>query len=254
MKVVIVEDEIMAAQTLRKLIAEIRSDFIIETVLQTVEECIEWFEINPAPDLIFMDIHLADGSSFSIFEKVKITSPIIFTTAYNEYALEAFEVNSIDYLLKPINKTRLTKAIMKFGNFSFKNDNSEIISKLMESLNEKQNKKKTHFLVPYKDKLLPLAIENIAYIYSEMKIAKAITFEGNSYTLDYSLDELLRNLNTEQFFRVNRQFIVSHAAIKDLSVWFLGKLAVNLKVPIDEKIFVSKSRVSDFKDWFTREQ
>lgn len=150
MKVVIVEDEIIAAQTLQRLIMEIRSDFQIETILQTVEDCIEWFSSNSAPDLVFMDIHLADGSSFSIFDKVDIDSPIIFTTAYNEYALEAFEVNGIDYLLKPINKARLTKAIMKFGNISFRKDNLQLIEKLVRSLDEKQNRRKTHFLVPTK--------------------------------------------------------------------------------------------------------
>lgn len=254
MKVVIVEDEIIAAQTLQRLIMEIRSDFQIETILQTVEDCIEWFCSNPAPDLVFMDIHLADGSSFSIFDKVDIDSPIIFTTAYNEYALEAFEVNGIDYLLKPINKARLTKAIMKFGNISFRKDNLQLIEKLVRSLDEKQNRRKTHFLVPHKDKLLPLAIDDIAYLYAEMKVAKAVTFEGQSYLLDYSLDELMRNLNEEYFFRVNRQYIVSHKAIKDLSVWFMGKLAINLNIPFSDKIFVSRGRVPAFKIWFTREQ
>lgn len=254
MKVVIVEDEIIAAQTLQRLIMEIRSDFLIETILQTVEESIEWFSSNPMPNLVFMDIHLADGSSFSIFDKVNIDVPIIFTTAYNEYALDAFEVNGIDYLLKPINKARLTKAITKFGNISFKNDNSELINKLVKSLDEKQNRRKTHFLVPCKDKLLPLAIDNIAYFYAEMKVAKAITFEGYNYLLDYSLDELMRNLNEEYFFRVNRQYIVSHKAIKDISVWFMGKLAINLDIPFSDKIFVSRARVPAFKMWFTREQ
>lgn len=253
MKVVIVEDEIIAAQSLQKLIKEIRDDFHIEKVLQSVEESVDWFRTNPVPDLVFMDIQLADGSSFSIFEQINISCPIIFTTAYNEYALEAFEVNGIDYLLKPINKPRLTKAIMKFGSIGFRNDNTELINKLVQSLNEKQNRSKTHFLVPHKDKLLPLAIDNIAYLYAEMKIARAVTFDNKSYSLDYSLDELMKNLNEEHFFRVSRQYIVSHRAIKDISIWFMGKLAVNLNVPVSEKIFVSKGRVPDFKRWFTKD-
>ncbi|WP_075555927.1 LytR/AlgR family response regulator transcription factor [Parabacteroides timonensis] len=253
MKVVIVEDEIIAAQNLQKLIMEIRSDFQIETILQTVEESVSWFGSHPMPDLIFMDIHLADGSSFSIFDKINVDSPIIFTTAYDEYALEAFEVNGIDYLLKPINKARLTKAIMKFGNISFRNNNMQLIEKLVKSLDEKQNHRKTHFLVPHKDKLLPLAIDNIAFFYAEMKVAKAITFEGYSFLLDYSLDELMRNLNEENFFRVNRQYIVAHKAIKDISVWFMGKLAINLHIPFSDKIFVSRGRVPAFKMWYTRE-
>ncbi len=253
MRVVIVEDEIIAAQSLQKLIKEIRNDFHIEKVLQSVEESLDWFHTNPMPDLVFMDIQLADGSSFSIFDSINIDCPIIFTTAYNEYALEAFEVNGIDYLLKPISKVRLTKAIVKFGNISFRNDNTFLINKLIHSLNENQSRRKTHFLVPHKDKLLPLAIDDIAYFYAEMKIARAVTFDNKSYSLDYSLDELMKNLNEEYFFRVNRQYIVSHKAIKEISVWFMGKLAINLNIPVSEKIFVSKGRVPDFKRWFTRD-
>lgn len=252
MKVVIIEDEVIAAQTLRRLITEIRSDLEVQAVLQTVEESVEWLGENPMPDLVFMDIHLADGSSFGIFEKINIDCPIIFTTAYNEYALDAFEVNGIDYLLKPINKTRLAKAITKFGNISFRSDNTQMIYDLVQSLNEKQSRRKTHFLVPHKDKLLPLAVDDIAYFQADMKIGRATTFDGKNYSLDYSLEELMKNLDPDQFFRVNRQFIVSHMAISDLSQWFTGKLAVNLKVPVPEKILVSKARVSDFKAWFTR--
>lgn len=253
MRVVIVEDEIIAAQSLQNLIKEVRSDFYVEKVLQSVKESVDWFGTNPMPDLVFMDIQLADGSSFSIFDSITIDCPIIFTTAYNEYALEAFEVNGIDYLLKPISKVRLTKAIVKFGNISFRNDNTLLIDKLVQSLNEKQSRRKTHFLVPHKDKLLPLAIDDIAYFYAEMKIARAVTFDNKSYSLDYSLDELMKNLNGEHFFRVNRQYIVSHKAIKDISVWFMGKLAVNLNIPVSEKIFVSKGRAPDFKRWYTKD-
>lgn len=253
MKIVIIEDEVVASKILQKLISEVRDDFDVEVVLQTVEDSIEWFSNHPSPDLVFMDIHLADGSSFSIFDKVEISAPIIFTTAYNEYALDAFEVNSIDYLLKPINKARLTKAIQKFDNIGHRQDNSKMIKDLLDTLSEKENKKKTHFLISHKDKLLPLAVEDIAYMYADMKIAKAVTFDGNTYTLEYSLDELMKNLDPKNFFRINRQYILSHASIKDLSIWFVGKLVVNLKVPTDEKIFVSKNRVSDFKRWFTRD-
>lgn len=253
MKIVIIEDEVVASKILQKLISEVRDDFDVEVVLQTVEDSIEWFSNHPSPDLVFMDIHLADGSSFSIFDKIEISAPIIFTTAYNEYALDAFEVNSIDYLLKPINKVRLTKALQKFDNISHRQDNSKMIKDLLDTLSEKENKKKTHFLISYKDKLLPLAVEDIAYMYADMKIAKAVTFDGNTYTLEYSLDELMKNLDPKNFFRINRQYILSHASVKDLSIWFVGKLVVNLKIPTDEKIYVSKNRVSDFKRWFTRD-
>lgn len=253
MNVLIVEDEVVAAQTLERFIKEIRNDFEIVAVLQTVEDSIEWFGNNPMPDVVFMDIHLADGSSFKIFDKINIDCPIIFTTAYNEYALQAFEVNGIDYLLKPINRARLAKAITKFGNISFRGDNTRMIHELIQSLNEKQSRYKTHFLIPHKDKLLPLAVDSIAYFYAEMKVAKAVTFDGKSYLLDYSLEELMKHLDKDLFFRVNRQFIVAHKAINDLSIWFTGRLAVNLKVPVAEKLLVSKSKVSEFKSWFTRD-
>jgi len=253
MKVVIVEDEIVAAQTLSRLINEVRDDMKIIAILQTVEESIEWFETNPMPELIFMDIHLADGSSFEIFKKVELKCPIIFTTAYNEYALEAFEVNSIDYLLKPINKKRLAQAINKFGNFSYRKDNSKLISELVSVINEKQNRHKTHFLIPHKDKLIPLNVDDIAYFASEFKIARVVTFESQSYSLDYSLEELMKHLDPEVFFRVNRQYIVSHKAIKDISIWFTGKLSVNLSVSVPERILVSKARASEFKGWYTKE-
>ena len=253
MRVVIVEDEIIAAQTLSRLIREIRPDFDILAVLQTVEESVEWFSQHPSPDLVFMDIHLADGSSFGIFDRIQIDSPIIFTTAYNEYALEAFEVNGIDYILKPINKTRLSQAILKFGNFTYKSDNSRLITDLAAALREKQNRHKTHFLIPHRDKLLPIAVENIAYFNAELKIARVMTFDSQHFQLDYSLEELMKHLDPNQFFRVNRQYIVAHRAIRDLSVWFGGKLSVNLAVPTEERVIVSKARVSEFKAWYTRE-
>ena len=253
MRVVIVEDEIIAAQTLSRLVREIRADLEIATVLQSVEESVEWFSQHPAPDLVFMDIHLADGSSFGIFDQVRIDCPIIFTTAYNEYALEAFEVNGIDYILKPINKSRLSQALLKFGNFTYKSDNGRLISELAASLREKQNRHKTHFLIPHRDKLLPIAVENIACFCAESKIARLQTFDGQHYQLDYSLEELMKHLDPGQFFRVNRQYIVAHRAIRDLSVWFGGKLSVNLSVPTEERVIVSKARASEFKAWYTRE-
>lgn len=252
MKVVIVEDEIIAGQTLCRLIGEVRSDVEILTVIQTVEESIEWFETNPTPDLVFMDIHLADGSSFDIFKKTEIKCPIIFTTAYNEYALEAFEVNSIDYLLKPISRKRLIQALDKFANFGFEKDNMKLITEVMSVINQKQNHHKTHFLIPYQDKLIPLHANDMAYCTSEFKIVRVHTFDSRTFTMDYSLDELMKNLDPEQFFRVNRQYIVAHKSIKDISLWFTGKLSVNLCVSVPERILVSKARVADFKSWYTR--
>jgi len=252
MNIVIIEDEVVAAQRLERLTLKIRPEYNIVATLQTIEEAVEWFSQNPSPELIFMDIHLADGSSFAIFEKVQIESPVIFVTAYSEHALNAFDVNGIDYLLKPINIERLTQAIVKFEKFGNSTTNPKLISDLIATLQVSQNKSKTHFLIPYKDKLIPLAIEDIAYIIAEFKIARVVTYDKHNYTIDHSLEELTKQLDPHDFFRANRQYIVAHKSIRDLSVWFGGKLAVNLKVPIDERIIVSKAKVSEFKIWYTR--
>lgn len=253
MNIAIIEDEVLAAQTLSRLIKQVRSDYNIVAVLQTVEECVDWFNQNTPPDLVFMDIHLADGSSFSIFDKAQVSCPIIFTTAYNEHALEAFEVNGIDYVLKPISKSRIEQAIVKFESMTYKSDNNELINRIMDTLEERQSKHKTHFLIPHRDKLVPLAINDIAYFYAELKAARVITFDSQSYPLDYSLEELTKLLNPEKFFRVNRQYIVSHKAVSDLSIWFGGKLSVNLTPQTPERVIVSKARAAEFKAWYTQQ-
>ncbi|MGI6717917.1 MAG: LytR/AlgR family response regulator transcription factor [Bacteroidales bacterium] len=250
MKAVIVEDEFVAARRLEQLIEASGRDIEVVAVLQSVKESVEWFPNNPYPDLVFMDIHLADGDAFVIFEQVEIKCPIIFTTAYDKYALKAFEVNSIDYLLKPITAENLNKALDKLSLFSSADNNSDLVSKIVESIQGMKSPYKKFLLIPSKDKLIPLAVENIAYIHSEFKMAKIICFNGTSYSMDISLDELLRQLNPSLFYRANRQYIVSHSAIKDLSLWFNGKLSVNLSVETPERIIVSRMRNKEFKDWY----
>ena len=253
MKAVIVEDELIAAQNLQRLISQFAGDIEVIAILQSVEESVEWFAIHPAPDLVFMDIHLADGSSFGIFEKVQITSPVIFTTAYDEYALKAFEVNSIDYLLKPINTKNFERAIAKFRHLVSTNDNTtDSIAKLLASYNNKKDAYKTHFLIPHKDKLIPLSVERIACFYVENKMAKIITTDNETFYMDSPLEDLYLQLDPSEFFRANRQYIVSHKAIKDISIWFGSKLSINLIVTVPEKIIVSKARVAEFKVWYTK--
>lgn len=252
MKAVIIEDESVAAQALQALIQEIQPDTEILTVLQTIEESVEWFEENPMPDLVFMDIHLADGSSFAIFEKTEITCPVIFTTAYDEYALKAFEVNSIDYLLKPINKADLERALNKFQHFTAaaKEQEKASLEGLLAQMGSLKKKYKTCFLLPERDKLIPLATSNIAYIYIDTKTVKAVSMDNHVYYLNQTLDDIMSQLDPDHFFRANRQFIISRNAVKDMSIWFGNKLAVNLSVPVSEKIIVSKARVGEFKTWF----
>ena len=251
MKAVIIEDEKIAADLLRNLINQLDENIEVVTTLQTVEDSIEWLENNQHPDIMFVDIHLADGSSFSIFEKTEVRCPIVFTTAYNEYALKAFEVNSIDYLLKPINKDDLQRALNKYKNLKGDNkdlDYKKFVSRFLSEGNV--NNYKEYFLVPERDKLIPLAAKELAYIYIDLKLIKAVTFSGKVYYLNQNLDEMMNQLNPKNFFRANRQYIVAHESIKDVSMWFGNKISLNLTLPTEEKIIVSKARVAEFKNWF----
>ena len=253
MKAVIIEDEKIAAELLKNLICQLDDNIEVVTVLQTVEDSVEWLNSNQHPDILFVDIHLADGSSFSIFEKTEVKCPIVFTTAYDEYALKAFEVNSIDYLLKPINKDDLQRALNKYKNLKGEKheiDYKTLISRFLTEA-ENVNNYKEHFLVPERDKLVPLAAKDIAYVYIDLKLIKAVTFSGKIYYLNQNLDEMMNQLNPKMFFRANRQYIVSHEAIKDVSIWFGNKISLNLTIPTEEKIIVSKARVSDFKNWYS---
>ena len=248
MKALIIEDEIMASQALCKLIEKVSPETEVIDVLQTIEESKAWFKENKMPDLIFMDIHLADGSSFAIFDKVDITCPVIFTTAYDEYALKAFEVNSIDYLLKPIGEKDLERAMNKLKSLTeVANQNYKALASLIDG---SRHKYKKYFLLPERDKLIPLAAKDIAYICIDGKMVRILSYDGKSYYTNQTLDELLEQLDASAFFRANRQYIVAREAIKDVSVWFGNKLALNLNVEVPDKIIISKARVSEFKQWF----
>ena len=264
MKAIIVEDEQIAEQNLRRLLAEVKPDTEIAATFQTVEETVEYFtdldtQLHPAyPDIVFMDIHLADGLAFHIFDSVTIRCPIVFTTAYDEYALDAFKVNSIDYLLKPISKDDLARAIDKIKILVHHSEESqksspalspEVISKMMEMMSPR--KYKSHFLLPVRDKLVPLPVDDIAYIFVDEKLTQVVTFSGQSFPLDKPLDAVYAQLNPAHFFRANRQYIISHRAVKDISIWPLSKLHVTLTVSTPEKIIISRARTSEFKDWYT---
>lgn len=253
MRAVIVEDEILAAQNLVRLIKSVDETIDIIAVLQNVDESIEWFSDNEMPDVVFMDIHLADGDSFAIFSSVEICCPVIFTTAYDQYALKAFEVNSIDYLLKPINRVNLERALLKLQNLSSNNvNNSDVVSQIMKTINQVGRTYKKSFLIPFKDKLIPVSSDDIAFVYSQNKKAVITCFNKREYLLDSSLDDFLKQLDPVNFFRANRQFIISHKAVADMSMWFDGKLAINLVVPTPERIIVSRARNSELKKWYMR--
>jgi DNA-binding LytR/AlgR family response regulator len=249
MKALIIEDEILAAKHLQHVLNEVGGIDVI-TVLDSISETIDWFRLNQQPELLFLDIHLADGSAFEIFNNINVSCPIIFTTAYDEYALKAFKVNSVDYLLKPIDAGDVKNALKKLNGFSSANTIQSDIRNLIESF-RKASAYKTHFLIPLKgDKLFPLQTSQIACFYIDASLVKARTFDDKMFTFEYTLDELAGMLNPDDFFRANRQFIVSRSSVKDIDFWFNSRLSLNLKVSTPEKILISKARVPEFKNWF----
>lgn len=252
MDVLIIEDEKAAARNLSSLINDIDPSINIIGVLDSVIGSVEWFGTNTQPDLIFMDIHLADGHAFDIFERCSIESPIIFTTAYDEYALKAFKVNSIDYLLKPISERELRDAIEKFSKIHrHKEDiNSKSINSLIRTLNT--HNYTTHLLVPKDgDKLIPLVVNDVAFFYIENGIVRATTPDLKSHILSHTLDQLTEMIDPSLFFRANRQYIISKSDISHIELWFGSRLSIKLKSATGARIIINKPRVSEFKTWFT---
>lgn len=245
MRAVIIEDETAASRNLAVLLAGSFPNIEVVATLESVAESIEWFESNEAPDLVFMDIHLADGNAFRIFDKVNITAPIIFTTAYDQYALEAFKVNSIDYILKPIKQKELERAVGKFTSLTqvAQADYSLRVSRMVEQSRPKR------LLVHVKDRLIPVGEEEIAYFYTSNEQVTVTTLDGKHYPTSGTLESLYAEFAGAEFFRANRQFIIARRAIKDISVWFGSRLAVNLTVDTPERILISKARASEFKLW-----
>ena len=249
MKALIIEDEILAAKHLQTVLQEVGG---LETigVLESISETLEWFNVNQQPDILFLDIHLADGSAFEIFKHLDIGCPVIFTTAYDEYALKAFKVNSIDYLLKPVDTLAVKNALKKLKSFSKSTEMNSEIQNLVDYFKQSSSYK-THFLIPLKgDKLFPVMASQIACFYIDSSLVKAKTFEDKVFTFEYTLDELSAMLNPADFFRANRQFIIARDAVKDIDFWFNSRLSVNIKVSVPEKIVISKARVPEFKKWF----
>ncbi|MDP8269644.1 MAG: LytTR family DNA-binding domain-containing protein [Candidatus Tenebribacter davisii] len=246
MKIVLIEDEIPAAERLKKLINKLQPEAEIMVVIDSIKSAVEWFSGNVDYDLIFLDIHLADGLSFNIFKNVKIEKPIIFTTAYDEYALEAFEVNSIDYLLKPISESRLKRSFDKIE-LLHQNNNQKML-KVLYSLQNKKQHYKSRFIVKVGSVLHPISVDKISLIYIENQLTKLQTHKGNNYILDQSLDEIEKVLNPDDFFRINRQMIVSVASIIKIEQYFSGRLILTLQSEHND-VIVSKRKASAFKLW-----
>ncbi len=247
-KSVIIEDEKPAARRLQRMLEKL--DVQVLVTLHTVEEAIEWFSINPPPELIFLDIQLSDGLSFGIFEAIEVNSPIIFTTAYDEYALQAFKLNSIDYLLKPIDDEELDAAIKKFQTTRSPGIEIPDLHHLKSLLNLPKEYRK-RFTIPVGQHLKIINVEDVCCFYSENKGTYLLTCEGRSYLLDCSLEKLEPELDPALFFRVNRKYIVQLKSLKDIITYSNQRLEVKLEEFKGEQIIVSRERVKDFKEWLT---
>jgi len=251
MKVLIIEDEKPAAKRLTKLVKQFRPDIEVLDMIDSVENAVEWLENYKKPDLIFMDVQLADGVSFEIFGQTEVTSPIVFTTAYDEYALQAFKVNSLDYLLKPIDPEELEKALCQYDNY-YKNkqvDNSAI-EQLLHTLTKKEYKER--FLVKIGQQLTYLKVADIAYFYSEDGLIFACQENGKRHNLDYTLDQLMDILDPADFFRINRKIITHLPAIKKIHTYFNSRLKLELSPSTELETIVSRDRVGDFKRWLDK--
>lgn len=251
MRVLIIEDEAPAFRRLQKLLEEIQPDIEIIEVLDSVEESMRWFSTNHAPDLIFMDIQLSDGLSFEIFEQVKITQPVIFTTAFDEYMLKAFKVNSIDYLLKPIKIEELAQSMAKFKEMkaAFGQQNNPDLNTLISQIKMDDRKYKTRFLVKTGDKLISVETSSIAYFQMRHGVVHLVTLDDKKYLMDQPLDELTQQLDPERFFRANRQFLIHFPAIKTVHKYHKGKLLVELNLTTSEPLTVSTEKATTFKEW-----
>lgn len=249
MNIIIIEDEKPAARLLQRKIEKLGLE--VAQMLHSVEEAIEWFQANKHPDLIFLDIQLSDGLSFEIFEQIDIKSAIIFTTAFDEYALRAFKLNSIDYLLKPIDEEELEIAVNKFKNQQQKNSVSsldfEMIKKMLLGNENKEYKKR--FSVKIGQQLKVIGIDEVECFYSENKGTYLHTLENRNYLLDCTLEQIEAEIDPKDFYRVSRKFIIPLKAIKEIQVYSNSRLKVILPSYKEDEVIVSREKVSDFKSW-----
>lgn len=251
LKVAILEDEVPAARLLYSMIKRLRSEWDVFILSGSIEEAVKWFGENSHPDLLFLDIQLSDGNSFDFLSVAHPSSVIIFTTAYDQYAIRAFSVNSIDYLLKPIDEGRLSEALVKYEMLigsSYKQPD-DYFNVILDSLLQREKRYRTRFLILGSDKFQPLEVADIAYFYSENKVTFAVTFGGQEHIVDLSLNKLSEQLDPDFFFRANRQILLCIKAISHIEPYFNGKIVVFLKPPYKNQIIVSEEKLSSFKMW-----
>jgi DNA-binding LytR/AlgR family response regulator len=253
MNILIIEDETQAAQRLEKLVCELLPSANVVAKIDTVKKAVQWFKNYPAPALTLMDIQLADGISFQIFEQCEVTSPVIFTTAYDEYALKAFKVNSIDYILKPVDKDELRQALDKFHNLvKSEPETKMLMSNIEEAIRMLTKKYKTRFVIKVGEHLKTVETDTIQYFFSQDKTTFCCTADNRNLILDFTLEQLEEMVDPEKFFRINRKYLVSAGAINDIITYTNSRLRLVLKNSQDTDIIVARERVQEFREWLDR--
>jgi len=252
MRAIIIEDESLAADRLQNLISEVDPTIEILTQLKSTESTIEWLRQNGDPDLIFCDIELLDGQCFEIFQQVKVKCPIIFTTAYDQYAIKAFEVNSIDYLLKPIKIEKLRSSLEKLKSFKSNQEPGIDLNQLATLIKQQESAYKSRFLVKIGQKIRSISIDEIAYFLTRDKLSLLVTSSNDKYPIDQSLDDVEDLLDPRKFFRVNRRYLVKIDSISEIHPYFKGRVKINLQPSIDDDIVISSDKTPAFKAWLDK--
>lgn len=249
MRVVILEDEELAAEKLEKTFLDLEPDAEIVARLPSIASAVEWFNNNPHPELLFSDIRLLDGLCFEFFEQIRPEMPVIFTTAYDQYAIKAFQVNSIDYLLKPVSREKLKASIDKLRSRSKGSPVATDFQEVLKYLRVAQPEYKSRFMVRSGQKISAIPTSGIAYFYSENKITFIVTREGKRFLHDQSLEDLTDVLDPKVFFRINRQYIVTFESIAEIHPYFKGRVKLRLTPGADDDVVISAERTPDFKKW-----
>jgi DNA-binding LytR/AlgR family response regulator len=251
MKVLIVEDEELAVKKLLKTLSAVDETVDVIGMTDSIKNTVEWLQQNQQPDLILMDIELADGQSFEIFNLTDVKSPVIFTTSYDEYALKAFKVNSVDYLLKPVQQEELQAALNKFKKMKAASGSDLQLDSLVKQLQQKLQPKeyRKRFLVKHGQKLVSVEVDDIAYFYSDGRLNFFKTGDNRKFVVDYTMDELEEMLDPEKYFRISRSFYVSAGSIDKIDDYFGNRLMLQLKPAVDKEALVSRERVTEFKKW-----
>ena len=250
MKILIVEDETVAYENLVNILAGIDPSIEVVGNTESIRQTVLWLQTKPAPDLILMDIHLSDGSAFSIFESIEVETAIIFTTAYDEYAIDAFKLNSVDYLLKPIKADELKRALVKFSKWT----RAEVVQYLTQMAKlTTASRYKDKLLVPFKDKLLPIDLKDVCCFYTTDKNTCIYLKDGHYYPYSKTLEQIMTTLNPVDFIRANKQYILARHCVENITIWSDSRLLITLCTATPERIYISKNKASEFKAWMVRD-